>query len=369
MYINFIIFPFIILLGLFLTNDNDKNRKLYIIIVLLILSLESALRSLFLVADTYSYYEMFTQRVPDMTWNDLWIGFKNRYFGQIEEDFDFGFYFLQKCLGYITHSFQVFTFLSQLLFYIPLGLFLYKYSTNIRQLIFAFVFYVALLHVSALGGGRQLLARGCWIMAFMLINERKYYKGALWLLLGATFHYSVLIVVIAVALGFLKVKQLKTVHLMAFLLLPLMILFSREFIMLLGSLAGSERYASYGEHEVVGGATTFVVLMIILSLFCYIMLNRKILDSNYYKRKLYAMLPCLTIFSPLIIHDGVMIRLSSYFHLFIMLLVPFAIEELKDRKTVIAVYTLMIGALLFLALKDGGLEYYFFWQDVGFGFH
>lgn len=364
MYINFIIIPLIILLGLLLPNNN-KYRIWYIVVVILVLSLESALRSLFLIEDTYSYYEMFTIKVPNMTWNEIWSDFVNRYFGQPDEDFDFGFYVLQKAISYLTNSFQVFTFLSQLLFFIPMGILLYKYSTNIRQLIFAFVFYVALLHVSALGGGRQLLARGCWIMAFMVINDRKFIKGALWILLGLTFHFSILAVLLAVALGFMKSRQLKIIHLVAFIVLPLIILFPAQIIQNMASFAGSERYIGYGEHEITGGATTFVILMESLSVFCYFMLRKNTLNSNVLSKQLYVMLPCLTVFAPLIIADGVMIRLSSYFHMFLMLLVPYAIDEFKERKTEVFVYTVMIGALVFLTLKGGGLKYYFFWQDVG----
>lgn len=364
MYINFVILPFIILLGLLLP-DNNKNRIIYIIIVILILSLESALRGLFLVEDTYSYYEMFTIRVPNMSWAEIWSGFINRYFGQVDEEFDFGFYVLQKAISYLTDSFQVFTFLSQLLFFVPMGILLYKYSTNTRQLVFAFVFYVALLHVSALGGGRQLLARGCWIMAFMVINDRKFIKGALWVLLGLTFHFSMLVVLLAVALSFMKARQLKILHLVAFFILPLIILFPTQTIQNLASLAGSERYTEYGEHEITGGATTFVVLLESMSVFCFFLLRKKTLDSNNLLKKLYVMLPCMTVFAPLIIADGVMIRLCSYFHLFLMLLVPYAIDEFKDRKTEAFIYTVMIGVLVFLSLKGGGLKYYFFWQDVG----
>lgn len=341
---------------------------IYIIIISLILILESSLRSLFLIEDTYSYYVMFTVRVPDMSWDEIWLNFVNRYFRHIplDEEFDIGFYVLQKVISSLTNSFQLFTFLSQLIFFIPMGIMLYKYSINTRQLIFAFVFYVALLHVSALGGGRQLLARGCWIMAFMLVNEKKIVKGAIWLFVGLTFHFSILAVLLAVALSFLKSGQLKLIHMVTILALPIVFLFPVMLIQNMASLAGSDRYASYGEHAITGGANVFIILILSLSVFCFVVLRKNNLESNVRLKQLYPMLPCLTIFAPLIIVDGVMIRLSSYFHMFLMLLVPYAIEGFKDKRIVVFIYTLMVGALVFLALKNGGLRYYFFWQDVGF---
>jgi len=363
MHINLILIPFIILMGLFLP-DNDKNRKIYIIVVILIFSLESALRSLFLVEDTYRYYIHFVEKVPEISWGEIWSSFIGRYFGEGEREYDFGYTLLEKALRCVTSSFQVFTFLSQLLFYVPMGILLYKYSTNNRQLIFAFIFFIALLQVSALGGGRQLLARGCWLMTFMLVDEKKYVKAALWLLVGATFHFSIFIVLAAVALGFLKPGQLKLGHAITFFVLPLVLLSPRAIISFMGAVIESERYAGYGEHEITGGATTFVVLMELLSVFCFIMLRKSSLDENKSLKKMYAMLPCLTLAAPLIIADGVMIRLSSYFHMFLMLLVPLAIDEFKDKKTIILIYVLLISTLAFLTVKNGGgLEYYFFWQD------
>ena len=153
-----------------------------------------------------------------------------------------------------------------------------------------------------------------------------------------------------------------------FLALPFVLLSPTQLILFMANMAGSERYASYGEHAIAGGATTFITLMMLLSLFCFIMIRKDELDRNMYLKKLYAMLPCLTVFTPLMIADGVMIRLSNYFHMFLMLLIPFAIEQFKDKKTVSAIYVIMVVVLCYLALKDGGLKYYFFWQDMGYGY-
>ena len=362
MYINFILLPFIILLGLLLPDD-DRNRRLFIVIVLVVLSLESALRSCFLVADTFSYYEMFIERVPNMSWSDIWSGFIDRYFGEREHDIDYGYIILQKVIYYVTHDFQIFTFLSQLIFYIPMGIVLYKYSTHNRHIIFAFVFFVALLQVSAIGGGRQLLARGCWLMTFLMINEKKYVKGALWLLLGLSFHFSVLIVLMAFVLGFLNSKQIKTVHLLTIFSIPIVLVFSQFIVSYLGGFTGSERYAGYAHEASAYGMMSFVVLMELLSIICFFMLNAKKIDANVLLKQLYVVLPCLTLTTPLSIMDGALIRLGSYFHMFMMLIVPYAFDEFKDRKTVSFIYVLAISILVFLTLKDGGLKYYFYWQD------
>ena len=198
---------------------------------------------------------------------------------------------------------------------------------------------------------------------FMMINEKKYVKGAIWLFIGLTIHLSVLIVILAIALGFLRSKPLKATHLLSILSIPLVILFSQTILGYLGELSGSERYAGYAHEASAYGMISFVVLMELLSIICFFMLNVRKIDSNVLLKQLYVLLPCLTLTAPLAIVDGVMIRLSSYFHMFMMLLAPYAFDEFKDRKTVSFIYVLAISILVFLTLKDGGLKYYFYWQD------
>ncbi len=74
------------------------------------------------------------------------------------------------------------------------------------------------------------------------------------------------------------------------------------------------------------------------------------------------MAPLLTFFAPLIISNGSMIRISLYFHLFLALLVPYAIDCAFAKKDSGIVYAAAIGALSLLTLAGGGIRYYFFWQ-------
>ena len=77
---------------------------------------------------------------------------------------------------------------------------------------------------------------------------------------------------------------------------------------------------------------------------------------------LYAALPCFSFFAPLITNNGSMIRISQYFHIYILLLFPLAIDMVfeKNRK---AVYILLCVVLLFLSFKSGNEPYYFIWED------
>ena len=101
--------------------------------------------------------------------------------------------------------------------------------------------------------------------------------------------------------------------------------------------------------------------MVILSILCFVAINRRVLTSNEFIRNVYCMVPCFTFFAPLINADGAMIRLSEYFHLFLVLLVPISVELLFNKNSQNIVYGVLIGGLSVLAIMSTR-TYYFFWQ-------
>ena len=77
--------------------------------------------------------------------------------------------------------------------------------------------------------------------------------------------------------------------------------------------------------------------------------------------KQYAVLPFMTALIPLTSVDGALNRVSLYFHIYLMLLVPIAIELLfpKDKRLV---YSFAIVVLALLCISQD-FTYYFFWQE------
>lgn len=367
MKINLFLIPFIIMLGLLLSaNDNRKNRLLYIIISSAVLIFVAAMRSpewmtLTYNIDSLNYKNSFGE-YSDLSWDKIWSLAHQRYFGGEEED-DVGFIVLIKIIGWVTHDFHIYSLLVDLIFFIPLGVILYRYCTSMRQIIFAFVFYIALVQIFLLGGGRQIFALGFDMMALIAIIDRKRLWTVIFFLVGVTIHFSSLLFVIPLLMIWLGIapKTLKVIHLILFLLFPIVLLFPNQLIAIMGNLVGMEKYAAYAEGEIRGGATTFIVLIELLSLFCLFTIKRSSMIENDNIRYFYVMAPLFTIFAPLIISNGTMIRISLYFHLFIMLLVPFGLDSFfkENNKTA---YFVTISLLVLFALIGGGTRYYFYWQ-------
>lgn len=368
MKINLILIPFVIILGLLLSaNDNNKNRRLYIVLCSMVLLFVAAMRSpewmtLTYNIDTLVYQNTFEQ-VADLSWNEFWPMVYERYWLHEGEN-DIGFVLLQKIISLFTHSYHIFSLVADLIFFVPFGIILYRYSTSIRQVIFAYVFYIALVQIFLLGGGRQNFSIGFDIMALLAMANRKTWRAIIFLLLGVSIHFSsFLFLAPLLMIRFESTPRLlKLLHFVCFLMVPVVLLFPNELIVFMGEAVGMEKYTNYGNHEIQGGATTFIILIELLSLFCFMSIKRKDVEKNENMRLFYIMTPFMTLLAPLIQADGAMIRVSLYYHLFLTLLVPYAIDCMFKKESRGMVYSIAIVALAFLALSGGGMRYYFFWQ-------
>ena len=369
MHINLVLIPIVIILGLLLSgNDNNKNRRLYIVLCNIVLLFVAAMRSPEWMTSNYRIdtflYEMEFKNITDnFSWNDLFRAIHQRYVLNVG-DYDIGYVILQKIISLITHEFSTFSLIADLLFFIPFGVILYRYSTSIWQIIFAYVFYIALIQVFLFGGGRQNFAIGFDMMAFLAMADRKTWRSMIFLLLGVSIHFSSFLFLLPLLMIRFETspRALKLLHLVCFLLFPIVLLFPNEIIVFMGESVGMEKYAKYGNREIQGGAAVFIILIELLSLLCFLAIRRTDLKKNDNMRLLYVMTPFMTILAPLIHSNGTMIRISLYYHLFLTLLVPYSMDCLFKEESRRIAYFIAIGALALLALQGGGMRYYFFWQ-------
>lgn len=367
MHINLILIPFIIILGLLL-KDNRKSRLFYVVFVGAVLLFVAAMRHPEFMEDTYgidalTYKIMFIDTF-DIGWNELWIMIRQRYI-ELELDSDIGYLIFSKMISYLTRDFQFFSLIADMLTFIPLCVILYRYTTNMRQLMFAFVFYIALVQIFFLGGARQMFALGFDLMALIAMLDKKRLLMTVFFLLGITLHFSSILFIIPLLMIWLNFspRVLKIIHTVSFLIFPIAYYYPNEMIRFMGNLLEMEKYAQYGEGSIAGGANTFVLMIESLSLFCLFAIKRNDLENNSIIRFFYVMIPLFTLFAPLINGNGSMIRVSLYYHIFLMILVPYGIECLFDKKSQNLAYFVAIGALTLLTLSNGGIMYYFSWQQ------
>lgn len=364
----------IVVLGFFLDNvsvksmSDDRKRRIYIIICLTLSWLMAALRnidwvaSLHLDAGGYAYIFNINQM---SSWNDLFSNFANRYLHGFSES-DIGYYFLNKVIGIFTDDYNVFSLFADLIFFIPFGLLLYKYTTRVRQVIIAFVFYVALIQIHLISGARQMLALGLDILAVQNAIDNNKRNAIALLLMGMTIHFSSFIMLAPLILIFIDLKPiyLKLMHIASFLAFPVVYMFPNQVIVFLGNAVGMEKYANYGADAIRGGADMFIFLIGLLSVFCFFSFSLKCLGQNGIYRKFYTMVPLFTFFAPLINSNGSMIRICLYFYIYLVLLIPYGLDYRISKSSQNLAYAIVIGVLSFLILRGGAMDYHFMWQPI-----
>ena len=368
MRINLFLVPFVIIMGWLLgLYDSKKNRLLYIILCCGVLIFVAAMRNPEFMTEVYgidtSTYRYYFVNSFSMSWQEIWINAVDRYI-RWNGDFDIGFFVLNKVISYVTHDFHIYSILVDLIFFIPLGIILYRYCTHMWQIVFAFVFYLAMVQIMLLSGGRQNFAVGFELMAFLSIIDNKKVRTIFFFVIGVFIHFSAILFIIPLLMIWfnLGARFLKIIHVVCFTIFPIVYFNPNKIIVFMGNTIGMEKYANYGEGMITGGAVTFVILIELLSLFCLFAIKRCDMQKNNYLRYLYVMVPLFTLLAPLINADGAMIRVSFYYHLFLMLLVPYGIDCMFDRKSQRFAYFVVIGALSLLTLSGGGISYYFYWQ-------
>ena len=357
--INFIV---ILLFALIFGRKNTaKSRMIFILISSLWFVILTSIKSISVGSDTQNYVDYFVETFT-IEWADLPMMMVERYIIHSGE-FDIGFIILGKIISTFTHNFHIYTFIVLWIFYLPMCIILYRFSNNFFQLVFAFAFFVALISPHAIYAGRQLFALGFSFLSFICVDKGHYFKALIYIIIGATLHFSLLLFIIYIVLSRFLMDQGKKLHYLSFLTFPVILLFVNQIIIFMGDIAGSERYRGYGENGIAGGANVFISLMFLLSLFCYCGIKEKILSNNLSIKKMYLMLPLLTAFAPLIHSNGSMIRISLYFFMYMMILVPIAIENFFSPKQVKLVYCIVFSLLFLLSAAEGGVVYDFYWND------
>lgn len=369
MRINLFLIPFVIILGLlFVNNDNKRNRRLYIIICSAVLLFIASMRSPEYMTYTYhidsSNYKYMFESAFDMGWEEFFAAFYMRYFGVGAEETDVGFVALNKIIGLFTHDFAMFSLLADLLFFVPFGIILYRYCTNIYGLMFAFVYYISLIQVYLIGGGRQMFAIGLDMMALIAVIDGKKLLAVIFFLLGLTIHSSSFLFLAPLLMVWYGTgaRMQKMIHIVCFVLFPVVYVLPNTLISFMGAATGIEKFEAYGKGVIQGGANTFIFLVEFLSLFCLIAIKKKdiLLSTNI--KIFYSMLPFITLLAPLVRSNGTMIRIALYYSIFLTLLVPYGIECMTSKNERKIMYIIATGSLSFLTLLGGGTTYFFFWQ-------
>lgn len=369
MIFNLLVISFTIFLGLMFSDpkitpwSEETKRKRYIWVISIILILQSGLRNVAVGADTYAYYKAF-ERVKQMDWSSVFKGFSDYYILGVGKDP--GYTILQKAVQYVIGDYQVFLFLIGILFFVALGNFIYKNTSRLWEIVFAFILYSALFYsFFSITGHRQTIATAVTIFSFEFIKKRKLLAFLVLILLASTIHRSCLIFLPFYFLNNLKRSEiLYPLALIGFFI----IMFYREPISdTLRNLAGYKQ-TQYGIYAGAGTYTFTAMLLLIAGLAWWRM--KYVLYENENVRPFFNAFILAIVFTPLTWVNPNAMRVVQYFSIFLLVLVPAVIESFSNERLEYKriIYSLAILSLIVLTIKSGwDTEYRFFWQPMDLG--
>lgn len=333
----------------------SKYRKEYIIIISIILILQSGLRHWSVGSDTNNYYFMF-ERVMDISWSEIFNGFKQLY--QPGDERDPGYNLFQKFVQLFITDYQLYLIFVAIIFFSAFGSFIYRNTSRISDAVMAFLFYSVLFYAFfSITGIRQTIATAIALVSFELIKKRNLPFFLILIFLASTIHKSALIFIPFYFAP--MIKNVKFFYGTVLFIFPLLFFFRETLSTIFTSLGGYQDFVRYEG----AGTPIFTALMILVAIFSFFRYKEVVLENPNSKLMYFAITIAL-FFTPLTWVNPSAMRVVQYFSIFMVLLVPKVISTFKsttddwDR----VIYVFFVIAIILIYLLRSESDYKFFWQ-------
>lgn len=358
----FVIVIFFVFFSSSLRKGNEiKIKNNYIKTICLIFVLLSGLRNLGVGEDTYAYYLDY-ENTKIISWKEVFgklIGFY-----ETGEGKDVGYSIFVKFTQIFSDNFQVYLFLVAIIFYISFYNFLKNNTNRITDAFLAIViFYVLYFYVFSITAIRQSLALAATFYCYELIKKRKLFLFLGVLLITSLIHKSVLIFIPFYFLC--NIKNTKWVFPTVLVLFPLIMVFKNSLAFFLLGLGG------YQDYEEFDGAGTLNFTIIFLLICIFTLYRRKyLLKEDINNNHFYNALALALLLLPLSWIHPALLRVSMYFSVYMILLIPKAINSLetisfKGRREIVR-WAVVVLFVLFIR-TNYTKEYRFYWEPVKLG--
>jgi len=362
MVIYFVVFAIVMLITVFaqtLYKKNPKISKFLSLIAILILSLFAAIRGLTVGTDINIYgYRYFHSAgyYPNI------ISYLNFY--ETEH-----LYFVLNYIVYsLTHNIHVLFFVFQ--FFIALVVYNIAYKEKENGTMWLYILsYLMLWFNSSLNILRQSLAIFVILYAFRYIEDKKYFKYIIAVLVASLFHKSALLCLIFPLLSLLSNSKRQKLYLILIVIVTLIVYNYLDYIIIFtqNNMSFFQKYVSYLSNE-EGNINWYFAAVKLIMLSGIIVFSKK--AENKRSNNLLIMLAVIDLllycFSAYIKYGY---RLSYFFLPHLIILIP-RIDKSLENYSGRSLYRLFIIVSLIvywivrycLVQYDGTIPYVFFWQ-------
>lgn len=328
----------------------ERNNKIFVTCVTLQMMLLSALRASVVGADTQYYIEYFQAIDDNYTWPQMVSYLAGGFLGE-RRWFEPLFTLFVKCVHIFTDNPQIYLSVIAIIIMIPLGKFIYDNSRNVAL---SFMIYMCLFfQCFGITAVRQSLALSIAVLGgYHFVKEQKIWKFFICVAAGMLFHVSAIIILPLYFVYHYKLgKVAKAVYIGIVLLL---LMFHDQIIEALSNVTGLAYAGSEGAK-----AFNMVIIMLAITLFCLWKYDKLVEIREENKGIINAVL-LGTLILPFSQVDSVYMRLSYFYYMFLMILIPEILLLFPKKWKNIFIVCAYAGMIALFARH--GLQYSFFWQ-------
>lgn len=326
------------------SKHNSPQNIYYLIITILTLIFISGFRVTFIDTDTYRFMYLQTGKSIEYALSQT----------------DVGFFLYMLILNYITSNSQLLIFLSAVIVTLLITRTLYIYSSDIRLSLFLYV--TSGIFAFSMNGLRQFIAVSIIFASIQLILVKRKWTFFLVVIIATSFHSSAIIFLPMYFLLQTKVFSYKIV--LPLLVVCISLIFADRTIPLLFSFLGDTNYGVYEQTVLAGkdGANIIRVLVeampCMLAFFLYLQKNKDIFNNNNLLILLTNMSLYNLMFYLFAMQSWIFARVSIYFSIFNLILIPMLLSEFFDIKN--RIFLKYIIYLLYFI-------YFYYQMKIGYG--
>ncbi len=331
----------------------EKRRNTLIVISGLLLFLFAALRHEYVGRDVPLYFNKYEQHLNTTFETALsWFSDGSK---------DPGYYFSSWLCGQIFENPQWLLIFIAAFYMSTVVKVIKRYSVEPCM---SFVAFMMLGFFSfSLTGLRQTVAMGITLLAFVYCTERKIIKFALLVILASYFHKSALVFFIVYPIYNLKFSKW---HIVAIILSIVAFVFFkeqvRELMFKFVNDSSFDNYVNYEDSEKAYTLTNFYIqgCMLVFTGFYYKKVIAKFKSAVwFYNMSIIGVVTQL--FASMLAE---IFRLSMYFSIANIFLIPMAIHTEEDVNIRQIEYLLVLGVLVLYIILRGNIPYAFFWEKL-----
>ncbi|MEB7715533.1 EpsG family protein [Staphylococcus equorum] len=338
----------IILLKIIFTTK-EKYNIVFLLIAGIMLTLIVSMRNLNFGSDTLVYIQKFKEY--SLIDYSIFIDYLN----SVNEK-DKTFYILIRTLNNFGIEGHLLIAILATIFLIAIFWLIYKYSHNNLLSIILFISLGYLFF--SLTGLRQTLALSLIIFSYKYIRERKLIKFVLLVLFASLFHSTAIIFLIAYPFAYVKLGMKHILILSAAIITNS--LFYSQVNGVLEKFIVNDQYEYYlNNMETLNYSGFFIQLIIFI--FC-VVLKKNLLPQNPKDISLYNLIFIGLLIQLFSTNIAVAFRISLYFSIFSIILIPNIINSIKNINIKILLYIIIIPILLlYLYLNNYYDGFTFYW--------